>query len=192
MKNNKKKILCFLTTFLLLFTYISFLVPSSDVYAQNNNQYIVAKSYSSSKPSSGSFKSGGSSSKSYSTKPKTSIIKPDSGGFSTKPNATTTKPNTNSSIKPDSGSFTNKPNNSSSENNSNNNNDTSKKNSGSGYGGGNYRPIFGNRGFYGFSNPFYGMMHGFRMSSWITKLVTIIMVIVIAYIVIDFIRSRRK
>ena len=193
MKNNKKKIISFLTVLVLLFSYISLLIPSNDVYAQDYNQYIVAKSSSSShsRPSSGSFKSSGS--KSYSTKPKTSTVKPDSGGFSTKPNSSSNNSGSSSTVKPDSGSFSTKPNNNTNDSNTNTNkNNTNNDSSTGSYGGGNYRPIFSNRGFYGYSNPFYGMMYGFRRSSWITKLVTIMMIIVIGYIIIDFIRSRRK
>ena len=181
MNKNKMKIICFITTFVFLFTYISFLLSGIYSYAQDESEYFIAESYS--KPKSGTFKSGGF--KGYSTNPKTTIIKPDSGGFSTKPKSSTINPKSSNSVKPDSGSFSTKPktnNNNESKNNTNSNRDYND------YGG---SSIFGNRGFYGYGNPFYRVMYGFRVSSWIIKLVVIITVIVVIYVLIDFVRSRR-
>ena len=87
MKNKKIKIAYLLTTFIFLFTYIGGLLGNIKSYAYDATYVALV---STTKPSSGSFKSSTkSSTKNYSTKPK-STIKPDSGSF-------TTKPNTNSS-----------------------------------------------------------------------------------------------
>lgn len=192
MKKYNKKRICFLTTFMLLFTYISMLYSSVEIYAQESKSYVVVSNSSGTKPKSGSFKP--SKSGTFSTKPKSTILKPDSGSFSTKPNTNSdsnAKKPSGSSIKPDSGKF------STTNPNTNDNSNNTDKNSSSGsykdYGGNrSSRPIFSSRGFYGYSNPFYGMMYGFRTSSWITKLVVIITIIIIVYIVIDFIRNRRR
>ncbi|MEG1310574.1 MAG: hypothetical protein RR942_00475 [Romboutsia sp.] len=182
MRSNKNKLICFLTTFIFLFTYISVLFYSTDVYAQDNSEYIVAES-SKSQPKSSGFSSGGS--KGFSTKPKSTTIKPDSGGFSSKSNSGSFKSNSNSTVKPDSGNFSTKPKTNSSGGNSSKNYDD--------YGGNSSRPIFrNNRSYYGgYSNPFGRMMYGFGTSSWIIKVVVIITVIVVIYIAIDYIRSRR-
>jgi len=127
MKNKKVKIAYLLTTFIFLFTYIGGLLGTIESYAYDNTYVALA---SSSKPTS----------KSYSTKPKTTI-KPSSGSFSTKSknNSSTSKknninsgsysstPNT-TTIKPDSGSFSTKPNTS---NNNSGSSSTIKPDSGS-------------------------------------------------------------
>ncbi|MGL4913683.1 MAG: hypothetical protein ACRC3Y_14765 [Romboutsia sp.] len=171
---------------------ISLLLVALFLLVASSNLYLLSKSYADdkgteifylaeSKPKSGGFSSGGS--KNFS-KPKITNIKPDSGKFSVKPNKSYKNKDSKSTIKPDSGNFSTKP-----KNNKSSENKTKKYDD---YG--NYprksRPLFG--GFYGFSNPFYGMMYGFRTSSWIMKIVMIITVIVILYIIIDFIRSRRR
>lgn len=186
MKNSKRKIACLLTTFIFLFTYIAATFQSVDVYAQSYKEYLVATS-SGSTPKSGGFSSGGS--KSYSTTPKSTTIKPDSGGFSSKPSSSSSKSNSNSSVKPDSGSFSTKPKNDSS--NSNKKYDDYDDNGGSS----SSRPVFGGSrygGYYGGYSPFHRVFYGFGMSSWITKIVVIITVAVIAYIIFDYIRSRRN
>ena len=86
MKNKKIKIAYLLTTFIFLFTYIGGLLGNIKSYAYDDTYVALV---STTKPSSGSFKSSTkSSTKNYSTKPK-STIKPDSGSFSTKPNTST-------------------------------------------------------------------------------------------------------
>lgn len=175
-KNIKKISLLALVLFLFIASSNLFLMNKSYADDKGIDIYYLATS----KPKSGGFSSGGS--KSFST-PKSTTIKPDSGSFSTKPNKNyNSSPGT--SIKPDSGGFSTKP--------KNNNTYEDKNKKYDNYD--NYprrsRPIFG--GFYGFSNPFYGMMYGFRTSSWIMKSVMIITVIVILYIIIDIIRSRRR
>lgn len=181
MKNSKRKIACLLTTFIFLFAYIATTFYSIDAYAQSYKEYIVATSLSS-KPKSGGFSSGGS--KSFSTKPNSTTIKPDSGGFSSKPSNSSSKPNSSSSVKPDSGSFSTKPKNDSS--NSNKKYDDYDDNGGSS----SSRPIFG--GYYGGYSPFHRISYGFGMSSWITKVVIAITMAVIAYIIFDYIRSRKN
>lgn len=195
-KNNKKKIISFFTILTLVFSYMAMLYSGVEVYAIETNTYKISatnsgSSKNTSKPKSGSYKSNKSGS--YSTKPNTTTIKPDSGSFSTKPdssiNKEITKPNT--TIKPDSGSFsTTKP---QKDNNTNENGSSGGKGGSYNNNGGNKssRPIFSSGRYYGYSNPFYGMMYGFRTSSWITKLVIIITIIIVAYMIIDFIRSRR-
>lgn len=178
MKNKKIKLipLLALVLFLSISSFNIFLLENS--YSQGNIFYLAEAA-----PKSGGFRSGGST-KSFST-PKSTTIKPDSGSFSTKPNKGSSN-SPGSSIKPDSGSFSTKP------NNNNKTYDNKKYNTYDDYD--NYprksRPISGN--FYGFSNPFYGMMYGFRTSSWIMKAVMVITVLVILYIIIDIIRSRRR
>ena len=123
MKNKKIKIAYLLTTFIFLFTYIGGLLGNIKSYAYDDTYVALV---STTKPSSGSFKSSTkSSTKNYSTKPK-STIKPDSGSFSTKPNTSTNNSGSSSTIKPDSGSFSTTPknnNSNSSNNNTNTNND---------------------------------------------------------------------
>ncbi|WP_042273783.1 hypothetical protein [[Clostridium] dakarense] len=186
MKNSKRKIACLLTTFIFLFAYIATTFHSIDAYAENYKEYIVASS-SSSKPKSGGFSSGGS--KSFSTKPKSTTIKPDSGGFSSKPSNSSSKSNSSSSVKPDSGSFSTKPKNDNSNSNKKYNDYDDDRGSNSS------RPIFGGSnygGYYGGYSPFHRIFYGFGVSSWITKVVVIITVAVIAYIIFDYIRSRRN
>lgn len=182
MKNIKRKIACLLTTFIFLFTYISTIFYSIDAYADSYKEYIALTS---SKPKSGGFSSG--SSKSYS-KPKSTIIKPDSGGFSIKPNSSSKNSNSNSNSKPDSGSFTTKP--------KNNNSSNKKYDDYDDYGGNSSsRPIFGGSrysGYYGGYSPFQRMFYGFGMGSWIMKVVSVITAIVIIYIIFDYIRNRGK
>lgn len=178
MKKSKKKLITLLTLAVFLFIASSnlFALTKSYAYDKGTQIYYLAAS----KPRSGGFSSGGF--KSYS-KPKTTIIKPDSGSFSTKPNTSYSNKNSGSSIKPDSGSFSTKPKtDNKTYNEKNKEYDNYPKTS---------KSIFG-RGFYGFFNPFYRMRYGFGTSSWIIKAVMVITIIVILYIVIDFIRSRRK
>ncbi len=185
MKNKRTRVAYILTTFIFLFTYVGLYFTSIKAYAEDNKNYIVATlSTSSSKPKSGSFSSG---SKSYTIKPKTTTIKPDSGSFSTKPNTSTTKPNPSTTIKPDSGSFSTKP---STNNSSNSNTNTSNNNDTSSSGGGYSQPVF-KGGYYGGYNPFSRIFYGFNISSWIIKLVILITIIVVIFIVVDYIRSRR-
>jgi len=180
MKKRKIKLITLFTlaVFLFIASLNLFALTKSYAYDKGTQIYYLAAS----RPKSGGFSSGGF--KSYS-KPKTTIIKPDSGGFSTKPNKSYENNNSNSSVKPDSGSFSTKP----------KNNDTTYKNKNyddyDDYGKSS-RPISSRGGFYGFFNPFYGMTHGFRTSSWIIKAVMVITIIVVLYIVIDFIRNRRN
>lgn len=199
MKNNKKKLISFLTIFTLLFVSISFALSEVISYADDLNiikTYTISSSDNSSGkssnpksstkvPSSGSFNSNGNTNKhNYST------IKPDSGSFSTSPNSESNYNGGNSStIKPDSGSFTTKPNNNSGQSNNSQKYDTyddeiddGSYRGGSSYGGG----FFG-----GYFNPFRTIGYGGHISSWITNIVIIITVVVVAYIVIDMIRNRR-
>ncbi|MBQ8999042.1 MAG: hypothetical protein IJ086_10210, partial [Clostridium sp.] len=54
------------------------------------------------------------------------------------------------------------------------------------------RPIFSSGRYYGgYSNPFRYMGYRMGLSSWITNIIIIITVIVVLYIVIDYIRSKR-
>ena len=79
MKNKKIKIAYLLTTFIFLFTYIGGLLGNIKSYAYDDTYVALV---STTKPSSGSFKSSTkSSTKNYSTKPKSTIKKPDSGSF---------------------------------------------------------------------------------------------------------------
>ena len=218
MRNKKVKIAYLLTTFIFLFTYIGGFLGTINSYAYDNTYVALA---SSSKPSSGRFKS---STKSYSKRPKTTIkpssgsfttksknnsstskknninsgshsiapntttIKPDSGSFSTKPNTSTKNSGSSSTIKPDSGSFSTKPKNNSSSNNSNTNTNKDYDD----YGGSIPRRSIFSGGYYGGYSPFRGGFFGYSgISSWIMKLVMIITVIVVIYIVIDYIRSKR-
>ena len=215
MKNKKVKIAYLLTTFIFLFTYIGGLLGTIESYAYDNTYVALVssnkptyksskKSYSTKsktaiKPSSGSFttksKNNSSTSKknninsgSYSSIPNTTTIKPDSGSFSTKPNTNSSNSSSSSTIKPDSGSFSTTPKNNS---NSSKNNNTNSNNNDKTYGGSTYsRPIF--RGsYYGGYSPFRRVFFGYGMSSWIIKLVLLITAIVVIYIIIDYIRSRR-
>ena len=96
MKNKKIKIAYLLTTFIFLFTYIGGVLGNIKSYAYDDTYVALV---STTKPSSGSFKSSTkSSTKNYSTKQK-STIKPDSGSFSTKPNTSTNNSGSSSTIK---------------------------------------------------------------------------------------------
>lgn len=189
MKNKKIKIAYLITTFIFLFTYIGGTLGSIESYAYDNTYVaLISSSGSSSKPSSGSFKS---STKSYSTKPKTTTIKPDSGSFSTKPNTSTKNSGSSSTIKPDSGSFSRKPKDNSSNNNESNGNKNSSDYSGSGGSSSSGKSIFGGSYYGGYSSYRRGFF-GYRgISSWIMKLVILITAIVVIYIIFDYIRSKR-
>lgn len=182
MKNKKVKIAYLLTLFIFLFTYIGGIFTNIESYAYDKTYVTML---SSSKPSSGSFKSSTKgSSKSYK-----STIKPDSGSFSTKPNINNSNSGSSSTIKPDSGSFSTSPKNNSNSSGNSNNNSNNKNNKG--YGGSNSsRPIFGGS-YYGGYSPFRRVFFGYGMSSWIIKLVLLITAIIVIYIIIDYIRSRR-
>ena len=144
MRNKKIKIAYLLTTFIFLFTYIGGLLGNIKSYAYDDTYVALV---STTKPSSGSFKSSTKrSTKNYSTTPK---------------------------------------NNNSSNNNTNANNDYGD------YGGSrSKKSIFGGS-YYGGYSPFRRVFFGYGVSSWIMKLVMIITVIVVIYIVIDYIRSKR-
>ena len=62
-----------------------------------------------------------------------------------------------------------------------------------GSGGGSYSGGSSSGGgfFGGYFNPFRTIGYGGHISSWITNIVIIITVVVVAYIVIDMIRNRR-
>lgn len=166
----------------------------------------------SSKPSSSSFKPSSSGSKSY-TKPKTTTTKPDSGSFTTKPkpkpdatvnesssgsSSSTTKPKS-STTKPDSGNFSTKPN---TKPNTNSNDKTESNKNKKYYDDDDYRgssrrpymPSNYGRGFFGFGgyNPFRYMGYRFGVSPMIMDIVMIITVLIVGYIIVDFIRSRRN
>lgn len=175
MKNKKVKIAYLLMTFIFLFTYIGGFFLATESYADDNSTYVEL--LSTNKPKSGSFKN---SNKSHST-PKTTI-KPDSGGFSTKPKTNNKNPGSSSTIKPDSGNFSTKP----KDNSTNNKNyedygDNSSKKSifkGGYYRG--YSPY--RRGFFGYGG----------ISSWIVKIVMVIAILVVLYIIFDYIRNRKN
>lgn len=180
MKNKKVKIAYLLTTFIFLFTYIGGLLEGIKSYAYDNN---YATLISSNQPSSGNFKSStNGSNKSYSTTPK-STIKPDSGSFSTKPNTSNKNSGSSSTIKPDSGSFSTNPKN----NSSNTNNDYDDYD----YGGSSSKKTIFGGSYYGGYSPFRSVFWGYGMSSWIMKVVIFITAIVVIYIIIDYIRSKR-
>lgn len=180
MKNKKVKIAYLLTTFIFLFTYIGGLLEGIKSYAYDNN---YATLISSNQPSSGTFKnSNNGSNKSYSTTPK-STIKPDSGSFSTKPNTSNKNSGSSSTIKPDSGSFSTNPKN----NSSNTSNDYDDYD----YGGSSSKKTIFSGGYYGGYSPFRSVFWGYKMSSWIMKVVIFITAIVVIYIIIDYIRSKR-
>lgn len=180
MKNKKIKSISLLFVALFLFIASSNLLLLSNSYANDKGSEVFFLSQS--KPKSGGFSSGGS--KSFS-KPKTTSIKPDSGKFSTKPNKSNNyNKDSKTNIKPDSGKFSTKP------KNNKDYEDKSKKYDDYENYPKKSKPLFG--GFYGSSNPFYRMTYGFRTSSWIMNIVIIITILVILYIIIDFIRNRRK
>ena len=202
MKNKKIKIAYLLTTFIFLFTYIGGLIGSVESYAYDSTYILLASSSKNSpkssrknysikpkstiKPSSGSFSTN---SKNNSSNKNTTTIKPDSGSFSTKPNTNTNNSGSSSTTKPDSGTFsTNPKNNSNSSNNSNTNTNTNNRDYGNSTSS--RRPIFGGS-YYGRFSPFRRVFFGYGMSSWIVKIVVLITIIVIIYIVIDYIRSKR-
>lgn len=183
MKNKKVKIAYLLTLFIFLFTYIGGIFTNIESYAYDKTYVTML---SSSKPSSGSFKSSTKgSSKSYK-----STIKPDSGSFSTKPNTNNSNSGSSSTIKPDSGSFSTRPKNNSNGSGNSNNNTNSNTNDKTYGGSSSSRPIFGGS-YYGGYSPFRRVFFGYGMSSWIIKLVLLITAIVVIYIIIDYIRSRR-
>ncbi|GAA0704791.1 hypothetical protein GCM10008904_12260 [Paraclostridium ghonii] len=215
MNKFKKNITLFLTVFIFAIT-CAFTFSIENSYAASNGnssskiEYQVAKgSFKSSsrsfKPSSGSsFKPSSSSSKSSSsyTKQKPSTTKPDSGSFSTKPKPETTinegssgKNSSGSTTKPDSGSFSTKPN----TNSKSNENDSSKSNNKKydDYGGSSrktYIPHTYGRGFFGFGgyNPFRYMGYRMGISPLITDIVMVITILIVLYIIIDFIRNRKN
>ncbi|MDU7536775.1 MAG: hypothetical protein E7K67_07220, partial [Peptostreptococcaceae bacterium] len=79
-----------------------------------------------------------------------------------------------------------------STNNSNSsNNNTNTNNDYDDYGGStSKKSIFGGS-YYGGYSPFRRVYFGYGISSWIMKLVMLITVIVVIYIIIDYIRSKR-
>ncbi|EQK43379.1 putative lipoprotein [[Clostridium] bifermentans ATCC 638] len=188
----------------------------------SHSSHSSSRSSSSFKSSSSSFKSSSSTSKPSSssskpsssyTKPKSSTTKPDSGSFSTKPkpettinegttgnnsNNNTTKPKS-STTKPDSGSFSTKPDTSSKSNQNDTSNSKNKKNDEyDDYGGRSSRrtyipPAYG-RGFFGFGgyNPFRYMGYRMGISPMIMDIVMIITALIVLYVIIDFIRSRKN
>ncbi|MBQ3423390.1 MAG: hypothetical protein IJH34_17425 [Romboutsia sp.] len=215
MKKSKKKFISFLTIFILLFVSISFSYSGIVSFA-NENKGVISYNLSSLKstslsnkkkssyskystnkvklPSSGSFNSGSSKkNNSYTNKNNdTTIIKPDSGSFTTSPNSNSNSNGSSTTIKPDSGSFSTTPNSSNksgSKDNSSHSGSYQEYDSGRGtYSGG---TNWAGRLFRSYFNPYrtFGFVGG--MSSWIVTLVTIIIVIIVMYIVIDYIRNRR-
>ncbi len=215
MKKSKKKFISFLTIFILLFVSISFSYSGIVSFA-NENKGVIAYNLSSLKssalsnkkkssyskystnkvklPSSGSFNSGSSKkNNSYTNKNNdTTIIKPDSGSFSTSPNGGSSSNGNSTTIKPDSGDFSTSPNSSSGSSSKGSTSqsgtyDDYNPGRGSYSGGTNWSGRF----FGNYFNPYrtFGFVGG--MSSWIVTLVTIIIVIIVMYIVIDYIRNRR-
>ncbi len=173
-----------------------------------------SSSKSSYRPSSGTFKSKSSTTKSSSSgfttkpksdaiKPKSSSLKPDSGKFSTKPtpksessDSDVQKPKS-SSIKPDSGKFSTKP----STKPNTNSNDESESSNNKKYYDDDYRgsrrtyiPHSYGGGFFGFGgyNPFRYMGYRLGIRPIIMDVVLIITVLIVLYIIIDFIRSRKN
>lgn len=171
-------------------------------------------SKSSYRPSSGTFKSKSSTTKSSSSgfttkpksdaiKPKSSSLKPDSDKFSTKPtpksessDSDVQKPKS-SSIKPDSGKFSTKP----STKPNTNSNDESESSNNKKYYDDDYRgsrrtyiPHSYGGGFFGFGgyNPFRYMGYRLGIRPIIMDVVLIITVLIVLYIIIDFIRSRKN
>ncbi|MDU1539987.1 MAG: hypothetical protein E6902_10235 [Paeniclostridium sordellii] len=155
---------------------------------------------STTKPSSSSFKS---KPKSDAIKPKSSSLKPDSGKFSTKQtpksessDSDVQKPKS-SSIKPDSGKFSTKP----STKPNTNSNDKSESSNNKKYYDDDYRgsrrtyiPHSYGGGFFGFGgyNPFRYMGYRLGIRPIIMDVVLIITVLIVLYIIIDFIRSRKN
>lgn len=176
-----------------------------------------SSSKSSYRPSSGTFKSKSSTTKSSSSgfttkpksdaiKPKSSSLRPDSGKFSTKPTPKESKSESSdsdikkpksSSIKPDSGKFSTKP----STKPNTNINDKSQSSNNKKYYDDDYRgsrrtyiPHSYGGGFFGFGgyNPFRYMGYRLGIRPIIMDVVLIITVLIVLYIIIDFIRSRRN
>ena len=113
-------------------------------------------------------------------------------------NNNTTKPKS-STTKPDSGSFSTKPNTNSKFNQNETSNSKNKKNDEyDDYSGGSsrrtYIPSAYGRGFFGFGgyNPFRYMGYRMGISPIIMDIVMIITVLIVLYIIIDFIRSRKN
>lgn len=211
MKKTNKKFISFLTIFTLLFVYISFScssiisfasenkgvtsysISSSNYNSSSNKKNYSSKKYNTSKnklPSSGTFNSSSKKYNSY-TNDNTTTIKPDSGSFTTSPNSSNNSSGSSSTIKPDSGSFSTNP------NNTHNNESNSKDNSGSyddydsrggSYSGGSN---WGGRLFRSYFNPYRTFRFYGGVSSWITTLVTIITLMIVLYIIVDYIRNRR-
>lgn len=160
----------------------------------NSSRPKTYKSNTSTKtPSSGSFNNYSNGDSNSNKNNNSTTIKPDSGSFSTTPNNGSSNSNENNNsttIKPDSGSFSTTP----PKNNSSENNDSQKEYSygdDGGYGsssGGNW-----SGSFWGLNNLFNSFRYGgFGFGySWITSFVTILTIIIIAYIIIDLIRNRR-
>ncbi len=214
MKNLKKNIMLFITVFVLTITCaLTFTVDK--VYAnfydncKGEIEYQIVKgrtssssrsSYSSRPNSSSSFKPKSSNSKSSNSyvKPKQSTIKPDSGNFSTKPKSNqdkiTNSKTKSSTIKPDSGSFSTKPKTNSNEKSKSIKNkkydtyddyESSKRT---------YIPSTYGRGFFGFGgyNPFRYMGYRMGISPIIMNMVVIITILIVLYVILDFIRNRRN
>lgn len=209
MRRSKKKRISFLIIFAILFTSIGFALSDIVSYADELNSvnlYSVTSSagiYNSATsksprpksyklnsmkiPSSGSFNSESSSNK----KNNSTTIKPDSGSFTTSPNSGSSSNSNSSTIKPDSGNFSTTPPKDSNNDGSSNSGGSNNKDysSDGGYPGGS---MSGGGFFGGYFNPFRAFGYGGHISSWIINIVIIITVIVVAYIIIDIIRSKRS
>ena len=208
MNKLKRNITLFLTVFIFAIT-CAFTFSIEKSYATSNKneisnvEYQVAKGSSShsshsSSRSSSSFKSSSSSFKpsSSSFKSSSSTSKPSSS--SSKPSSSYTKPKS-STTKPDSGSFSTKPNTNSKSNANENTNSKNKKNDDyDDYGGRSsrrtYIPSAYGRGFFGFGgyNPFRYMGYRMGISPMIMDIVMIITALIVLYVIIDFIRSRKN
>lgn len=176
--------------------------PSTSSYRPSSGSSFKSsfKSKSSTtKPSSSGFTA---KPKSDAIKPKSSSLKPDSGKFSTKPTPKESKSESSdsdikkpksSSIKPDSGKFSTKPNTSSNNKSEYSNN---KKYYDDDYRGSRrtYIPHSYGGGFFGFGgyNPFRYMGYRLGIRPIIMDVVLIITVLIVLYIIIDFIRSRKN
>ena len=201
MNKLKRNITLFLTVFIFAIT-CAFTFSIEKSYATSNKneisnvEYQVAKGSSShsshsSSRSSSSFKPSSSSFKSSS-----STSKPSSS--SSKPSSSYTKPKS-STTKPDSGSFSTKPNTNSKSNQNDTSNSKNKKNDDyDDYGGRSsrrtYIPSAYGRGFFGFGgyNPFRYMGYRMGISPMIMDIVMIITALIVLYVIIDFIRSRKN
>ena len=212
MNKLKRNMILFFTLFVFIISGV-FTFNINTSYALENGSYskvyykvgYVNKPISSTRPSSGSFKTNSSKPSSNLTKPKPNSIKPDSGNFYTKPNPSAitnentgdksfkSKPN---SIKPDSGSFTTKP-------SSNSENTNTKSNDKKGYNYEDYeersskktytQPMYG-RGFLGFGryNPLRSFGYNMGINPIILDIVIIISVLIILYMLIDFIKNMKN